>query len=240
MNASGTVSVRNALLSFGFRPDLGIWSDEQPGLSQDLGVMTICAGWVLGQHLREVVLFTGSVATGREFGQVNFEMPRSVDSIEQCAAWIAFHLTRPNENAVAVMERRAPWLLIGKSNYHLLPWEIEAAAWAKRPSCFVERSWAKLCLKRLAEHVASMNSDHLVTFHFDGSVLTIRCGGQTIATSASGEPWRDRFGLPASALARLPARLSSDPVEFSVWKWTLTIARSEFVGVAPVEGPSKS
>lgn len=127
-----------------------------------------------------------------------------------------------------------PWLKEGRKYQHLLPWERERRAYEARPHCYVDRDWARVAFKRLAEQLANVNAESPVTFSFDGRVLTILCGEGVNVMSAVGKRWTQIYSIKARALRDLPKRLMSNEVEVSVWKSHLTLGNKRYPGISAI------
>jgi len=227
---TGMTHTWDALKAFGFRPDAGVVSDIRPGLCFDLGDLTLAASAVVGRHFNEVVLFTGALMTSRRMAEIEFEMPRQVESGEQCAAWLAWNLDK--YHVADSGQRTTPeWLSLGRNHQHLLPWVAEAAAYSARPQCSMDRDLARVVLKKLRAALAAVPPDTEVCFSFDGDVLKIRFGQELIAASASGERWKHHYRIEAGKLAKVPARLMQPFVTISCWQTSLRIANRLYSGV---------
>jgi hypothetical protein len=154
------------------------------------------------------------------------ELALTVDSIEQGLAFMAFVVDR-----YAIPTIEPAWLAEGRRHRHLLPWERKRAAYEARPHCYVQRDWARVAFKKLAEQLATVKDDEIVTFLFDRTVLTISCAGKVNAMSAEGSSWIQSYSITAGALRKLPNRLMSDMVEVSVLDSALIIGRRRYRGV---------
>jgi len=223
------------LKDLGFLPDPRVWSDIQPGLRFDFGNLILSAGAVTtGWQLTPVILFTGIMQGPRSIAEVQFEMPRTVDSPEMCAAWIVWHLDQLSDGDYHPA-RGSEWLAIGRANKLQLPWVIDMEAYDKRPHCSVEKEWARMMLKRLQAALVDAKDTELVRFEFDGKLLLVRCGEQMIPGEAKGLAWTNRFVLKASQLRELPRRLGRNDVGFSVWNGRFQIANWSYEGVVEEE-----
>lgn len=213
-------------------------SDEPPCLKMDFGVVELHASWVLGKCFRNVVLVSGHYNTGRLVGFIELELPRKVESVAQGAAFIAYAL-RGLEDYISIMQQFAPWLPDAFVASHLLPWERDKerwqAEWDKRPTCLVEREWARFGLTALTKHLPSVTPGTRVCFQFDGSLLVISCQAMKFPMPATGAPWEEIFHVLAEQMAHLPKRLTGDHVEFCVFKGDLRIGRRAFTIVPEVE-----
>ena len=147
-------------------------------------------------------------------------------------AWIAWSLDRQatDRRGFPTGAQGPDWVVEGRQHHHLLPWEVEKAAYNARPYCLVERAWLRLALKNLAKLLAKADDAASVEFSFDGSVLLIRCFGQVVAMSASGKAWATQFVLPVGKIRRLPKRLMQDEIEVAVHEGRLHIGPSSFEG----------
>lgn len=85
-------STWHVLCDLGFKLDDDVISDAMPGLSFDFGNFKLTAVSCLNLRFANVVAMSGVMATRRTLGHVDFEMPQQIESLEQCAAWIVWHL----------------------------------------------------------------------------------------------------------------------------------------------------
>src|SRR5438477_470241 len=119
MDETSTLSTWHALQSFGFVPDPDLISDVSPGLRYTFKELELTAIVGLNRQLQQVVMLGAILQTSRTCGEVAFEMPMRVDSLAQCAAWIAWHL----DQGLLDHERlQAGWLSYGRNNLGTLPW----------------------------------------------------------------------------------------------------------------------
>ena len=230
MTDTASIAVWDVLKEFGFAPNSSVISDVMPGLSFDFGNFKLSASAVMGTMFRPVVLFTGVMATSRTLAEVCFELPRMVASREQLAAFLVYYLDKAADGDVFQPARNVDWLTMGRQHCHLLPWEVDMAAYHARPHCSVQRDWLRLALKSLAEVVAKADDVAEVELGFDGSVLTLKCSGQVVPMAANGKAWATQFVIPAGKLRRLPKRLMQHEPEVSVRDGRLHIGRNCFDG----------
>ncbi|SRR6266436_1897323 len=230
MNHQATIETRDALFGLGFQPDEKVLFDVSTGLSFDFGNLTLRASCCLSPRFEEIVLFTSILSTPRSLAEVLFEMPRKIDSLRQCAAWIVWNLDQYADNRTFRPTRHVGWITEGRENRTLLPWIKRRGAYNSRPSCIVRRDWLRLALKTLGEQVSSLPDSAAVLFSFDGSVLFIRCESKVVALPGEGAPWAVRFSVEAGHLRRLPKRLMRDCIDVSIWESRLTIARHSYKG----------
>jgi len=224
----------DVLREFGFLPDDQVISDVMPGLSFDFGNFKLSASCVTNMRFVEVVLLTGVMATSRSIAEVQFEMPKQIQSHKQCAAWIVWHLDKVAGDEGFVSVHAVEWLVEGRNHRNLLPWVAEMAEYEARPHCTVERVWLRVALKEL-RWILSTAYDGDVVFGFDGAVLTIRCAGKVVAMPGEGMPWAQRYTIRTEKLRNLPKRLMTERLEVSIWETRLTIGRNSYEGVSVAE-----
>ena len=230
------IPTMDLLRCLGFQPDSGVLSDPGPGLSFDFGNFKLTASKCLNLRCVEVVLCLGVMSTPRTLGLMHFEMPTKMDSIKQCAAWIVWNLDQHNNHSLFRPGRDVGWIAEGRENQRLLPWILSMAEYEARPRCSVKRDWLRLAPKTLAENLADLPDDAVVAFSFDGSVLSIRCGGKVIALPGEGPPWTVRIQVIAHKLHRLPKRLISERLEVSIWESRIKVDSWSYAGIVEQSG----
>jgi hypothetical protein len=213
-------SMWNLLRSLGF-------VEAETKLHLKFGNLELRASQIWNECLTPIVFLTGNLSSRQTIAMVAYELPPQIESPEQGLAFLAYALQDHVRHLVTV----PAWLLEGQLYRHLLPWERERAAYEARSHCYVQRDWVRLAFKMLAVELIKLDDNALVTFWFDGGVLTIRCVGTVIAMPANGRPWKQRFSLKAGALRKLPSRLMHDTIAFSVWDSAITIGNRRFSGV---------
>lgn len=190
-------------------------------LNFDFGNFQLQAIRCMNQWFTDCVLFTGCLVTPRTLAQIEFSLHTSVKSRGDGLRLLSSQLDSYKPENVP------PWLEEGRQ-LRLL----DRALWRARPQCYVARNWARLALNSLVQNLASVEEDNAtITFRFDGSILTIYCWGEVIATSAQGEPWTQTHSVTVEKLRKLPKRLMNDRIEFSIWESHLTIDRRRYSGV---------
>jgi hypothetical protein len=231
MNSGASLQTWDVLKEFGFQPDDSVISEIRPGLGLDFGTFKLSASGLTNRWFKDVVMLTGIHVTSRTLADIEFEMPRQIDSREQCAAWLAWHLDRNLGSDLKPGIQSAAWLELGRANTILLPWVAEQAAYQARPYCSMEREWARPLLKSLKAVLPAMSDDAIVWFSFDGEVMKIRCGNELIAAAATGKAWVERYGLKSAELKNLPRRLVDPMVGFCAWDGHFTIGNWRGAGV---------
>jgi hypothetical protein len=227
----------NLLLSLGFQPDSTlVFSDLHPGLSLDFGNLKLSAVAVTSPASGEIVLFSGILRTPRTLAEIEFELPRRVESLKQCAAWIVWNLDQHFGGRTFSPARQVDWIDEGRQNRRLLPWVISRAEYEARPQCTIQRDWLRLALKTLGEHLASLPDRSIVVFSFDGSVFSIRCDNKVIAFPGEGLPWTVSFRAEAKTLRRSPKRLMREYVGVSVWESQICFGSWSFEGAIASAG----
>jgi hypothetical protein len=221
----------NVLKELGFEPDKTVISDIMPGLSFDFGNFTLSASSVLSLRFQPIILFTGVLLTSNMISEVNFELPRRVASIKLLSAFLVYYLDNAASGRFLNPNKNVAWLIEGRLNKHLLPWEIENAAYQERPLCTVHRRWLRLALNNLSDLIAQTNENETVEFSFDGTILKIICSGQVLAMSADGNPWKSEYTIPVRTLIHLPKRLMQERVGVSYWQEQLHIGNYCYEGI---------
>lgn len=235
MSEQASMPTRLALVQLGFVPDpTVVHTDEKPGLSFDFGNFKLSACWVINRQFVPCVVFSGTLITHRTLGQVWFELHRTVESREQCAAFIACSLDKYVIHGQFEPLREVPWLAEGRNHKHLLPWERSMAAYRARPQCTVERDWLKLALKSLSQYLAHATDTQPVEIGFDGEVLSFRLAKDLVALPAKGSPWNAGFAILAGKLRNLPKRLMREHLGVSIDSSRLTIAKWSYEGVTEI------
>jgi hypothetical protein len=246
MTNQDTLTAAGYLREFGFKSDPRVISDHGLGMSYDFGDFKLSAGFVRGNYFQDVVLFTGFIQTPRTLAHVEFEISCHELSSELCAAYIAYHLDKIVSGSTFVPEKESPWLVTGRANKHLLPWEkqwqveremaeIQARIYRARPHCTVERKWLRLALNSLADYLTLAADDEPVKFDFHGSVLCIRCMEREIVVGAKSDSLGFHCSVPAGKLRMLPKRLMSENVDVSIWMERLQIDRCRYDGLVELD-----
>ena len=83
-------------------------------------------------------------------------------------------------------------------------------------------------IQSLAEHMEDVSDETLIVFSFDGKILRITCGRQTIAAAATGAAWPNMYLVRGSSLRSLPTRIMNDPVELSFYSGSLHLANGTY------------
>jgi hypothetical protein len=238
-----TILTWDVLLSLGFQPDpTEVYSDIHPGLSFDFGNLRLSAVAVFSPYSGEIVLFTGILATRDTLAEVHFELPRQVESLRQCVAWIVWNLDQYGDRRVFRSTRNVGWLEEGRQNRRLLPWVMSQAEYDARPHCTVQRDWLRLARKNLREHLGSLPDNAIVVFSFDGTVFSIHCDTRVIAFSGEGPPWTVCFRVEAKTLRQeSKRRLMREYIGVSIWNSRIEFGPWSYEGrVEPLLGKSFS
>lgn len=214
-----TTPTWDLLPSLGFQPDDAIvFSDILPGLSLDFGSFKLSAVAVISPYSGEIVSFSGILATPRTIAEIHFELPRRVESLKQCAAWIVWNLDQQSDGRVFRPAWALEWIEEARRNRRLLPWVMSQAEFDARPQCTVQRDWLRLARKSLREHLGSLADSAIVVFSFDGAVFSIRCDTKLIVFPGEGSPWTVCFRVEAKTLRQeRKRRLMCEYVGISIW-----------------------
>jgi hypothetical protein len=222
------------------------WEKAKPAGEFIAGIAAIIAGlyglsWVaddifahassrINLRCAEIVFFTGVLSTPRSLAEVQFEMPRRLKSIKQCAALIVWSLDQHAHHRVFRPARHVGWIEEGRENRRLLPWVMSMAEYNARPQCVVQRDWLRLALRTLGEYLAPLSDDAGIVFRFDGSVLSIRLNEKVIALPGEGSPWAVCFRVEARTLRQLPKRLMRKEINVSIWESHITLGNYRYAG----------
>lgn len=228
-----SISTDDFLVSVGFVRKLGSFSSSSGGLAYDFGNFELEVAYGVNRWFRQVALLHGVIITPRTIAQVECEMPLMLESHEQGLGFLAWCLDNSSPGSFKPA-KYVPWLEEARKCTHLLPWEQDAAVYAARPRCWIQRDWAKLLLRSLALEATIAEDDTPIMFDFDGEVLTIRCADSRIAAAGTGDAWPHKYSIPAQNLRKLPRRLMQNPIEISVWESALLIAHHRYSGVVEV------
>src|SRR5690348_9228331 len=126
--SEATLSTWDLLPSLGFQPDDTIaCSDIRPALSLDFGNVELSASALLSPYSGEIVLFSGVMATARALAHIEFELPRQIESLNQCAAWIVWNLDQGSDGRVFKPLLPLKWIEEARLNRRLLPWVMSQA-----------------------------------------------------------------------------------------------------------------
>jgi hypothetical protein len=176
-------------------------------------------GWV---PFHPAVWFVGHFNhAAREMGFLEFNLPVAIESLDQLKAFLAYYLSD------AMTANVPEWIAEGRALSHLLPWERDMAAYNARDRCAVRREWLRLTLKDLTDALKNLGPAEVVTFTFDGTLLSIDCG-RRIMVQAEGSAWGDTHSIRASDLATLPKRLMRDPIEVAAYGGHLIIGNHRY------------
>jgi hypothetical protein len=226
------VLTREVFKALGFNEFQAPLAEVQPSFATRIGGHKVTFVQVTNEYLAPVFFVSGIVSTSRTIGMIQLDMPIEVADFDQGIAWIAYALRGHfNEND------KPQWLRDGERLKGELPWTRDeakqAALWAARPVCTVERSWLRLAANDLRARVAEADKLDVAVFMFDGETLTIRADGKLLSMSAIGTAWPEPIQVAAVALAHLPMRLMSNPVVVDIWQGRLGIDNHRFNLVTP-------
>lgn len=220
-----SVATWDLLPALGFQlVPAGAYSDIHPAMIVDFGNFKLSAAALTNLHFCEIVLFSGLYSTPRTIADIHFELPRRVDSLRQCAAWIVWNLDQQWDGRIFRPVRAVDWIEEGRQNRRLLPWVMSQAEYESRPQCTVRRDWLRLGLKELRERLAWLPDNVRVTFSFDGIIFRIQCDQKIIAFPAAGKPWAVRFNVEGKSLREQPRRrLMSEDIGISIWNSRISL-----------------
>lgn len=228
-----SVSTHAALQALGFKPEPEMYSEQDTGLSFDFGSFKLTAARMMNLQMRETWQFSGLLTTSRSIIQVGFEMPLQVESVEQCAAWIAWSLEQqlPRDEKL-ISSSKQDLMTLGLQHKATLPWIRRQAAYEARPHCWVERAWMRQVFKTLAGHVSKDDPEDRISIRFDGAVLSLHGRDWTIPAPASGNAWTAVYVIKVKDFSSFPARLMRAVIGVSIWEDKLIIGNRFYHGIA--------
>jgi hypothetical protein len=208
-----TYGMINSLRNIGFIDDS---NSAYSRLICQIGGYFFYANVATDVYSRPEIRIMGHISNKSVSWVLNEHLPIEVESPEQAIAWISWVL----RDLPRYSESPCPaWIEEGKKYWHTLPWEREKAEYASRPRCIAQRNWVRVALKDLRERLESADDDSLVSFAFNGEVLTIRINTDLIAFPATGQAWDHEFHVRALKLRTfLPKRLMYREITFHVWQ----------------------
>lgn len=222
-----TLATWDALLELGFVQVEDNWCC--PSMVFNFGRFKLQATQMMNLYLREVIVFSGTIFTSRFFGEIKFEMPLKIESIEQCAAWIACHLKDVKRQLEELSTPEGLRLLrLGLEHQDSLPWvraaEQRRIAYEARPWCSAERSWLRQALNAIKTHISNCPVDARIVFGFDGQLLTFRGENWIAPIPATGTVWPNQYEILVSNL-HIPPRLMQEKLVVEVWEENLRLGR---------------
>jgi hypothetical protein len=204
----------NLLPSLGFERN----SSDTSRLSLNLGNLSLSVVEAWSPRSGSAVFFNGILATPRTISEVEFALPRQIESLKQCAAWIVWNLDQHADGKTFRAARQVDWIDEARQNRRLLPWVLSQAEFNARPQCTVGRDWLRLTLRMLREQLTSLPDNAIVTFSFDGTVFSIRCDSKVIVCPGEGSPWTVCFRVEAKTLRQQSKRrLMREYIGVSIW-----------------------
>jgi len=199
----------SSLLGLGFerRPD----SYGLPTVGYRFPMLDLTASDSVSRYFTPVVLLGGVLNTGRTIAEIHSEIPPTLGTPEQAAAWVSYAL----RNYGSELEPLPDWMLLGEQHWDLIPSVRRQREYELRPCCLVARDHARILRRSLQEALSQLDGTETMTFRFDGRVLVIRLGGREFAAIASGEPWATGYEITVTRDTRLPSRFMSESVAVS-------------------------
>lgn len=222
----GSVVTWTALQSLGFMPEHDFYGC--PAMSFDFGSFKLQAVLMKNLQMRDVVSFSGVVSTSRTICMIEYDMPLRVDSVEQCAAWIAWHIQRvlPRREKIIPADHME-LLILGMQHQDSLPWERDKAAYRSRPQCYVERAWLRQALKSIKENIQGSDPNLMISIAFDGRVLSFQSAKWIVPMPAIGESWPNQYEIKVCDFY-FPSRLMQETIHVSVWKESLSLGNPPY------------
>jgi hypothetical protein len=220
------IKTMDALAEIGFAPTAA-------GLAYRFADMELCAVEAVNQWFVPAVNLGGVYRDARTLCMVDYNMPKMVESEEQCLAFLAY--------ALRGYEPTDPpqWLSAGRNLSAHLPWAQESAArraamalrsaaYEACPKCHADRQLFRPICKRLREFAEANDGDADARWSFDGAVLRADVADKTFLCQADGTPWSETVSVKLGDLMKLPKRLMADPVTVAVWEGRLMVDSAGF------------
>lgn len=112
------MDTRTVFKDLGFEEDWDALTDQPPAYLFDFGNLLLRAAQCTSSRTFRPVFLIGGVKRGlRSVGQIEFEMPLTVDSFEQGVALVAYAVGKDFDPLVPT-----PWLSDGRRWQDHLPW----------------------------------------------------------------------------------------------------------------------
>ena len=201
----------DALRELGF---VVVVEGEQYRLDLDTG--SISATELLHPRSGFVMYFSGVLNDGRTLSEIEYSMPRTVESIDQAKAWLAYGL-----RIYTKTQPPPSWFAEGKVLQHLLPWVKAKADAPPKVQCLVERAQFRALAKRLASYVDCVPEGTMADVSFENEILRIKVGAETFAMAGFGSPWGVTLRVDARAFAAPMPRIRDESVWVTVGADTL-------------------
>lgn len=214
------ITLRTVFEQLGFKEQWDAISDQLPGYFFHHGALSLTATQVTNQYLRPVFYIGGQYTSRRTMAEIGFEMPLEVESFDQGVAWLAYGVGPNLNEAIGI-----PWIQLGRELKETLPWVRQAAAYAARPQCLVERDWFRLASRKLRDRASISGPAERAVFSFDGDTLRVVLKDAVLSMPASGAAWVECYAVIGTELASLPQRITTPLVPISVWDGRLHIGK---------------
>ena len=214
------VRTMDVLADLGFLP-----TDDRGDPSCKLRVANIDLRATECLTLRAVraVIISGVLSTSRSIGQIEIQLPTSVDNAAEVSALIAIQLRYQTRGEIP--DSVWPdWVHVGLIDAPLLvpdlcrkiARDLVLVQPEPDPYCSVVRRFAWAMLAEWSSALADLGPGEFVRLKFDGRVLTVVAGEHEIEVVASGKPWEAIYCIERRGIHRLPKRPSGDPVRIRV------------------------
>lgn len=223
----------DVLLKIGFRKSTNPYSNGGKSLKYEAQVLDLEAISCTGKYFRDVILISGIYRSARSCGEIGVELALIFKSERQAMAMLAYYLGdyfSPRGDAPL-----PEWLKQGLADADLLPWCEEAAAYAARPHCIIDRDFARIMRTRLREFLDHCPKDAQITFSFDGDLLKVIFLEKPLIIPAEGNAWPETYTLLADRMQKLPSRFNSMQVIIGIWEKKLCLANWHYSLGIPTE-----
>lgn len=212
----------DSLLRLGFQRRVDGFGE--PTVSYRFPALDLLASDCINRAFVPVVLLSGVLSTGRVIANIHSELPRNLGTPAIAAAWVSYALKSHRSELVPLPE----WMLDGERNWDALPFVRSQREYEARPRCLIDREHARLLRRSLTEALSQLSRESVMTFHFDGRVLSVRVDGRSFATIATGDPWQSNYEISVTSETKLPARFISEDVEISFFDGAVRFDRYRY------------
>lgn len=186
-----------------------------------------------------VIELTGYREDRHSLSIIEGQIPINLKSPLEAAAWISFVLMFDKRD----LDPLPDWFVEGESHWHLVPPARELLASREReqayrasPKCSIDRDYARPLRRNLMDEISWLPEGEaaVMTFSFDGRILSIGFDGRVHEVIASGEGWPASYRATVTAESKFPARFEHQRVEVSVFEGYICVDRFRLAPCAAV------
>ena len=211
-----------SLMEAGFtvtEPEFGM-----PCVRYDLPYLPLTCLDGVNKYFRQTVLVSGIYNDGRTLADINSEIPPDLDTPEAAAAWLVYALRSYSFNS----NFPAYWYTLGQANQHLVPQVAEREAYKIRPRCIIDRDFARILRKRVADLISCTSTSDELQITFDGTLLRFTTAQNEVHVPGEGKMWTGHIVLPSAIGFEFPKRFSNHMICIDFWRDTIGIDRVRY------------